>query len=304
MVPYPYAQLQQEPNSACGKPPCTAPSIYLAANPQFASLVSTVSGTQSNGTMDYNALQVVLQQHMSHGLEYQVAYTFSKCMSNSTGYYGSWGAQATTGQPYWQNIYDPKAEWAPCFYDSTNVLTAYAVYELPVGRGKTFGNDMNKAVDAVVGGWTVSPILSLHSGFPMATYPTGSDPTGTNSRGLRADCTGTNTVFGRRDAPASVGGGFLWLDPSNYSNPTTGFGTCAPQLSHLRGPGYYDWDISLQKNFQLTERFKLQFRTDFLNAFNYVNLQAPNMNIGQASTGVIQATQAPRNIQFALKLYF
>jgi hypothetical protein len=304
MVPYPYAQLQQEPNSACSKPPCTAPSTYLAANPQFASLVSTVSGTQSNGTMEYNALQVVLQQHMSHGLEYQVAYTYSKCMSNNTGYYGSWGAQATTGQPYWQNIYDPKAEWAPCFYDSTNVLSAYAVYELPFGRGKTFGNDMNRGLDAVVGGWTVSPILSLHSGFPMATYPTGSDPTGTNSRGLRADCTGTNTVFGRRDAPASVGGGFLWLDPSNYSNPTTGFGTCAPQLSHLRGPGYYDWDISLQKNFSLTERFKLQFRTDFLNAFNYVNLQAPNMNIGQASTGVIQATQSPRNIQFALKLYF
>ena len=138
----------------------------------------------------------------------------------------------------------------------------------------------------------------------MATYPTGSDPTGTNSRGLRADCNGTNTVYGRRDAPAGVGGGFLWLDPSNYTNPTTGFGTCAPQLSHLRGPGYYDWDISLQKNFSLTERFKLQFRTDFLNAFNYVNLQAPNMNIGQASTGVVQSTQAPRNIQFALKLYY
>ena len=94
--------------TACSKPPCTAPITYLAANPQFASLVSTVSGTQSNGTMAYNALQVVLQQHVSHGLEYQVAYTYSKCMSNNTGYYGSWGAQATTGQPYWQNIYDPK----------------------------------------------------------------------------------------------------------------------------------------------------------------------------------------------------
>jgi len=304
MVPFPYAQLQSLPNTACAKPPCTAPSPFLAANPQFASLISTVSGTQSNGTMDYNALQVVLQKQMSHGLEYQVAYTFSKCMSNNTGYYGSWGAQATTAQPYWQNIYDPKAEWAPCYYDATHVLSAYAVYELPVGRGRTFGTDMNRGVDAVVGGWSVSPILSMHTGFPMATYPTGSDPTGTNSRGLRADCTGTNTVYGRRQAPAGVGGGFLWFDPSNYSNPTTGFGTCAPQLSHLRGPGYYDWDISVQKNFSLTERFKLQFRADFLNAFNYVNLQAPNTNIGQASTGVIQATQSPRNIQFALKLYY
>ena len=109
------------------KPPCTAPSLYLAANPPVCQLSRRhVSGTQSNGTMTYNALQAVLQKHMSHGLQYQVSYTYSKCMSNNTGYYGSWGAQATTGQPYWQNIYDPKAEWAPCFYDATNVLSAFA----------------------------------------------------------------------------------------------------------------------------------------------------------------------------------
>jgi hypothetical protein len=256
--------------------------------------------------MRYNALQAVFQKTQSRGLQYQVAYTFAKCMSDSTGYYGTWsGARASsTASPYWQNSYDAKAEWAPCYYDETQNLTAYAVYELPFGKGKQFGSNMNKAAEAVVGGWTVSPIVTLHTGFPLALYTNATDPTGTGSRGLRPNCNGTNTVFGRRNATAAQGGGFAWFDPSNYSDPTTTFGTCAPQLGGLRGPGYYNWDLSLQKNIQLTERFRLQFRSDFLNAFNRVNLAVPNTTVVTSTTGVIQASQPARNIQFALKLYY
>ena len=120
----------------------------------------------------YNALQAVLKKNMGHGLEYQVSYTYAKCMSNNTGYYGTWSnARASnTASPYWQNVYDPQAEWAPCYYDETHNLTAYAVYDLPVGRGRQFGNNMGRAMDAVVGGWQVSPIMTLHTGFPMALY--------------------------------------------------------------------------------------------------------------------------------------
>ena len=309
MVPFKYNQLVLNPGGAPG------PSLYLqnGVGPQLAAAIDstggTISGTQSNGRMMYNALQAVLQKTMSKGLQYQVSYTYSKCMSNNTGYYGTWSTAraSSTASPYWQNVYDPAAEWSPCYYDATQVLTAYAVYDLPFGRGRQFGNDMNKAADAVVGGWTVSPILSLHTGFPLALYNNSGDPTGTLSGGPRPNCNGTNTVFGRRDyTAAGGGGGFLYFDPSNYSDNTnpSAFGNCAPQLSHLRGPGYYDWDISLQKNFQLTERFRLQFRSDFLNAFNRVNLAVPNTNVGQTTLGVINASQPARNIQFALKLYY
>lgn len=307
MVPFKYNQLVFNPGGAPG------PSAYLqnGVGPQLAAAIDstggTISGTQSNGRMMYNALQAVLQKTMAKGLQYQVSYTYSKCMSNNTGYYGTWSTAraSSTASPYWQNVYDPAAEWAPCYYDATHVLTAYAVYDLPFGRGRQFGSNMNKAADAVVGGWTVSPILSLHTGFPLALYNNTGDPTGTFSGGIRPNCNGTNTVFGRRDyTAAGGGGGFLWFDPSNYTNNTSGFGNCAPQLSHLRGPGYYDWDISLQKNFQLTERFRLQFRSDFLNAFNRVNLAVPNTTVDQATTGVINASQPARNIQFALKLYY
>src|SRR5260221_71493 len=308
MVPFSYGQLVAEPSTSCGKPPCTAPSPFFAANPALGTIIgdANVSGTQSNGTMRYNALQAVFQKTQSRGLQYQVAYTFAKCMSDSTGYYGTWsGARASsTASPYWQNSYDAKAEWAPCYYDETQNLTAYAVYELPFGKGKQFGSNMNKAAEAVVGGWTVSPIVTLHTGFPLALYTNATDPTGTGSRGLRPNCNGTNTVFGRRNATAAQGGGFAWFDPSNYSDPTTTFGTCAPQLGGLRGPGYYNSDLSLQKNIQLTERFRLQFRSDFLNAFNRVNLAVPNTTVVTSTTGVIQASQPARNIQFALKLYY
>ncbi|MGC1620147.1 MAG: TonB-dependent receptor [Candidatus Acidiferrum sp.] len=308
MVPFSYGQLVAEPSSSCGTPPCTAPSPFFAANESLANTIgdANVSGTQSNGRMMYNALQAVLKRAEGHGLEYQVAYTYAKCMSNNTGYYGTWTAAraSSTASPYWQNIYDPAAEWAPCYYDETHNLTAYAVYELPIGQGKQFGSSMNKAANAVVGGWTVSPIVTLHTGFPLSLYTNATDPTGTGSRGLRPDCNGTNTVLGRSPAPAGTGGGFLWFDPNNYTDPTTTFGTCAPQLGGLRGPGLYNWDISLQKDFHLTERFRLQFRSDFLNAFNRVNLAVPDTTVNTSTTGVIQASQPARNIQFALKLYF
>ncbi len=312
MVPFFYGQPVAEPATSCGKPPCTAPSPFFANGdgPALIAAINptgggTVSGTQSNGRMMYNALQAVFQKAPSHGLQYQVAYTYGKCMTNNSGYYGTWSTAraSNTASPYWQNIYDPKAEWSPCYYDETQNLTSYAVYDLPLGKGKKFGGDMNKALDAVVGGWSVSPIVTLHTGFPMGLYNNGKDLTGTASRGLRPDCNGTNTVFGRQNATAAQGGGILWFDPSNYSN-AVGYGTCAPQIGQLRGPGFYNWDLSLQKNFHLTERFKLQFRGDFLNAFNRVNLAAPNTTVQTSTTGVINASQPARNIQFALKLYY
>src|SRR6266403_1479377 len=279
MVPFSYSQRQLLTPSASCPAPCTGPSPFFAKNPALLGTISKfISGTQSNGNMMYNALQAVLQKQMSKGLQYQVAYTYSKCMTNNSGYYGSWGAQATTASPYWQNIYDPKAEWAPCFYDATHSLTAYSVYELPIGHGKQFGKDMNPVLNAVVGGWTISPIISLHTGFPMTPY--GNDHSGTNSRSARPNCNSIAHVQGR--VPGAGFGGYQYFtNNGNFSDTTLGtFGTCPAQLGWLRGPGYDNWDLSLQKNVQITERYKVQFRTDFVNAFNHVNLNAPDMGFG------------------------
>jgi hypothetical protein len=307
MVPFSYTQRVLLPNSSCGTPPCTAPSTFFAANPTFYDTIATqTGGTQSNGTMMYNSLQAVLQKQSGHGLQYQVSYTYSKCMSDSTGYYGAWN-NALSASAYWQNIYDAKSEWAPCYYDATHIISAYAVYELPVGRGKAFGSHMNKVANAAVGGWSVSPIVSFRTGFPMPVY-NAADNSGTFSRGSRADCNGLPTITGETPINPSAFpgvGGFQWFtNNGNFTNPAVGtFGDCAPQLAGIRGPHYTDVDMSLHKDFALTERFKLQFRAEFINAFNHVQLNAPNMDLG-SNMGQVTSAQPPRNIQFALKLYY
>jgi hypothetical protein len=305
MVPFDYAQRLLNSNGT------TSPSPFFAANPTLYSVLgnpannglgATASGTQSNGTMSYNSLQAVLQKEMSKGLQYQVSYTYSKCMSNSTGYYGAWN-NALSASAYWQNVYDSKAEWAPCYYDATHVLTAYAIYELPVGRGKAFGHDLNRVVDAVVGGWQVSPIVTWRTGWPLPIYGA-ADNSGTFGRGARADCNGS--LPGILNTPITGGtGGIQWFtNNGNFTNPADGtFGNCAPQLSGLRSPHYTDVDLGLAKNFQITERFKLQFRSEFINAFNHVQYNAPNVSLG-STIGQITSAQPSRQIQFALKLYY
>ncbi len=308
MVPFDYAQRQLLPNSSCGTPPCTAPSPYFAANPTLYSVLgnpsqdgegATVSGTKSNGNMRYNSLQAVLQKEISHGLQYQVSYTFSKCMSDNTGYYGAWN-NALSASAYWQNVYDQRSEWAPCYYDATHVLSAYAVYDLPFGRGKVVGKDVNRVVNEVIGGWAVSPIVSFRTGWPLPVYGA-QDESGTFGRGARADCNGLPSI-----TKTSIPGiGVQWFtNTGQFTNPAVGtFGNCSPQLDGLRSPHYTDVDMSVHKDFPIRERFRLQFRTDFINAFNHVQFNAPNMGLG-STMGQITGSQPPRNIQLALKLYY
>lgn len=257
-----------------------------------------VKNTASNGNMNYNALQAVLQKRYSSGLQTQVSYTFQKCMTNNDGYYGTWGTatQAAPAANYWQNLYDPNSDYAQCYWDTKHVLSAYAVYELPFGRGKRFGHDMSAVANAIAGNWSINPIVSLHSGFPIALY--GPDNSGTGSPSPRPNCNGPVHY------PKTVSSaGMQWFDPSAFSSPASGsFGNC-PAQGPVIGPGYKDFDISMQKNFLFTETKRLQFRADFLNAFNHPNLGAPNHSLG-AGMGISSTSQDAREMQFALKFYF
>jgi hypothetical protein len=226
-------------------------------------------------------------------------------MSDNSGYYGAWN-NAISAYPYWQNIYNKKAEWAPCYYDATHMLTSYAIYDLPFGRGKLLAKDANKVLNAIIGGWQISPIITFRTGFPLSIAPGGTaDNSGTFSRGMRPDCNSIPTVTG--ETPISTGGGgFQWFtNNGNFTNPGVGaFGTCPNQLGYLRTAHYTDVDLSLHKDFQLTERFRLQFRSDFINAFNHVQLNAPYIWDLGPSLGQVTSAQPPRNIQLALKLYY
>jgi hypothetical protein len=306
MVPMPYAQKQLINGQV-------EPGIYFQGNPTLLNDLGTVSGTASVGSMKYNALQAVLQKRFSDGLQGQLSYTWSHCFTDNSGYYGTWGTQtaATPASPYYQNLYNPQADYAGCYFDSHNVLSAYATYDLPVGKGKKFGSNMNSVLNAVVGNWQAGTIISIHSGFPLAVYsPT--DTSGTGSRGPRVNCnTGAARDFGTNKPVFSPSSGaflgYQWFDPSAYSLPATGtFGNCPAQGPNY-GPSYTDTDLSLLKNFHMTERMYIQFRADFLNAFNNVQFSHPNTNYAASPStfGLVNTSQdTPRNIQFALKFYF
>ena len=305
MVPMPYLQKQL----VNGVP--TTP-FYLQDNPSLVNVLSNVSGTASVGYMRYNSLQAVLAKRISNGLEGQVAYTWSHCLTNNSGYYGIGGngSAANSASPYYQNLYNPHGDYASCYYNSNNIISIFATYDLPVGRGKQFGANMNPVVNQVVGGWQTSTIISTHTGFPLAIGDNDGDATGTGGRGPRPDC-GVQQVF-KRSQLAPNFGGFQWMSPAGFSDPAPGhFGNC-PAQGPVVGPGYFDADIGLMKNFHITEAKYVQFRTDFLNAFNNVNLGTPvtgfstsSSTFGQLGPAVGKTVSQPaRNIQFALKMYF
>lgn len=282
------------------------PTTAITYGPNGLGLVKQSAAV---GNMNYNALQAVLQKRYSSGLEAQVSYTYQKCMANNAGYYGSWGGESQNADSYWQNIFNPNGDYAQCYWDTKHELSAYAVYDLPFGRGKQFGHNLPAAVNAVAGNWAINPILTWHGGFPLD---------------LRAsDTSGTNDIFSPRpdcNGPVSypkntVGGlGIQWFNPAAFSQPVSGFGNC-PSQGPVIGPGYFDADISLQKNIPVTESMKFQFRVDFLNALNHPNFNAPGTSCGNTTTdnncgatpfamGVLNTTQDAREMQFALKFYF
>ena len=282
----------------------------------------------SNSSQSYDALQVVLQKRMGNGLEGQVAYTYSKCLSNSPGYFGTgWGSTGATssgGQPGPQNIYDPRSDWGPCFFNQKHVLASYVTYGLPVGRGKQFGKDMNSALNAVVGNWEIGAIVTAHSGNSLTLNEFGGwgnfqpDTSFTNGIGPqtlaeRPSCNGPVHILNQRHnaVPGPTGGpAFIqWIDSSNISIPAKDtFGTCS--VGNVSGPKYFDADLSLHKNFLITEGKSLQFRFEALNAFNHPvwtfsgGPAGGSFDPGSAIFGQITGSQSARSLQLGLKFIY
>jgi len=273
---------------------------FLAGNPALVAKAGTAFDYTSIGSQSYNALQVTLQQHLSHGLQGQLAYTYSKCMTDSIGDYGD-GGQGAPASSFWQNTYNELAEWGACFYDATHLLSAYVSYDLPFGRGRRFGFNMNTFANAVLGGWQISAIPSIHTGFPLTIFA--GDSSGTGSYGARADCVAPPHVFGKK--PALIDGkmdGYQWFDPTSYATPPPHqFGTCG--VGTVRGPGLVTADLSLVKAFPIHDAKFLEFRGEADNFTNSTILNAPGVGVGP-QLGVITASQGERNIQFALKFHF
>jgi hypothetical protein len=289
MVPEPYLQ-KMLVNGA------VVPGPYFSGNPTLKSEITQVSGTASDGNQKYNALQTHVRKRFAFGLEYQFGFTYSKGMTDAQGYYGSPGQAAGNGN-YTQNLYNRRAEWGPTFFDNKYNGTGSFVYTLPFGRRQRFGAHWVRPVDMALGGWQLGGIYTGHTGFPLTVKVSG-DPSGTGARVERA-----NLVRPARD-PHKIGPNQLYLDPTAYTVPGPHtFGTAGVGI--VRGPGMSRVDLSLNKQFPVTERTYVQLRLAAFNATNTPIFQAPASLVITAPTfGQIRSSQSERNVQIVAKFYF
>ena len=296
MVPMPYFQRRLPGEAGCpanATAPCGSP--YLAGNPTLHNEIGQISGTESNGNQRYDALQASLTKRMTHGLQVQLSYTYSKTMTDAIGYYGQGGGQAASNSAYFQNLYNKASEWGPSYFDNTHSFVASYTYQLPIGSGKTYGNNWSPVTNTLLGGWELSGIVTAHTGYPITVQ--GPDNSGTKSRGAKANCTAPVSY------PYGVGPGTTWFSTGSFAQAPVGtFGTCANGT--VRGPGLTGWDLGVMKNFHFTESKYLQFRSEFLNFTNSPVFLAPNRSVTSTQFGQVLSSQGERNIQFALKFYF
>jgi Carboxypeptidase regulatory-like domain/TonB dependent receptor len=282
---------------------------------------SQVVETASRGIENYHALQATIHQQETNGLEFTFNYTWSKSMTNSPGgYFGVDGVIG--GYSYWQNAYDPHADYGNSNFDVPNNFSGTMVYKLPFGRHKQFGTNWNRLTDEALGGWEIAANALFASGFPINIYQNASD--GLNSAADSYNYNGVqrvNQYFRPRLVNRSTDHWF-GTDPSAVPCTTAGatinslgaacaYGLAAPgqfgtsQNNTERAPGSKNIDLSLFKAFQVTERQSLKLRVDGFNAFNMVSLAAPKARVGSGSYGKItSALSSGRQIQFSASYQF
>jgi len=298
-------------------------SPYIGVNGVDSALGVGGSGgvliTESRGMMNYNALQAVLRQRLIHGLEYTVNYTWGKAMTDSIGNYSLFGtfiSNASYGYSgAFENYYNSQADYGPAGYDVKQDLSATGVYALPFGRGQMYLSNANRVVDEALGGWKFATAIAAYSGFPETIIGPGNN---SNSYGdSRVNQYRPLKVVGRSNE------NWWGTDPSAkackaYGSADPNWGTCAfgvpaPNMfgtesnGAVRGPGFFNTDLSAFKDFQIVEGQVVGFRLDAFNAFNIVSYGNPDTGINDSDFGNVslQPTRSnPRTLQFSLHYDF
>ena len=237
----------------------------------------------------YNALMLTYTHRFSHGFQVLGSYTRSKWLDDTTGN-AAWSVGGTEFRDNNNIAMDKSVDVS----DVPNSMVLSMVYELPVGRGRAVGSSLNRAADTVVGGWQVSGIGTFKNGGPLDV---------TSDQNLSYSFGGNQNPDILRNPTLSHPTVAKWFDTTAFAfaQPLT-FGTARRNLSNLRGPGIDNWDLSLQKFFQFNDRIKLQFRSEFFDAFNHPHFTNPDTALGDQAFGTVQGSFAPRDIQLALKL--
>ncbi|HXP11970.1 MAG TPA: carboxypeptidase-like regulatory domain-containing protein [Acidobacteriaceae bacterium] len=253
----------------------------------------TMLFTTSDGASFYNSLQFKINRRFTNGLSVLGAYTWAKALDNSEGDEG-FGAGAANSNLA-QDDNNLAFEWSRSYSDARHRVVANAVYDLPFGRNRQFLNQ-GGIVGQVVGGWEVSGITSVQTGYPFGVLGPDFSNTGSDSPRPNRVCSG----IGAKQVTN-------WFNTSCFvaagstANPV--FGNSKRNI--LDAPGQVNTDMTVMRHFNVWDKADVVFRGEFFNAFNHPFFGAPANNINNPTTaGHITSATDGRQIQLALKILF
>jgi len=295
-------------------PLCSTLPGQTTASPYnfYMSQFSSLWAWRSSGNSSYNALNVTLRRALTHGVQFDINYTYSKSIdvgsnaerinvfdTNGTNV-GGFASQVI-------NSWQPNQLKAVSDFDMTHQINSNWVIDLPVGRGKTLGAGMGRLADAVFGGWGLTGLFHWSSGLPFSIFPGGGWSTNYNIRGEAIEIADPGSVGAHQDSSGI---------PRMFSNPNAinAFRHPYPgesgQRNNLRGPGYFDIDAGLDKDWKIKEGQTLSFAWETFNVTNAVRFDAAasanNFNLDSSTNfGVYSSTLTqPRVMQFMLRYSF
>jgi hypothetical protein len=246
-------------------------SGLLKPYPEFG----TITAAEPTGYSWYHSLQWSMEKRLEHSYTIQAGYTWSKNM------------EATE----LQNAADPRPSEVISAIDRTHRFTVSFIWELPFGRGRALGGNASRALNLLFGGWQLNGVVQRQSGAPLGfgdvfTLFTGNP----HNIVLPPDQRNVDRWF-------NTDAGF---NKNAAQQLTDQVKTSPLRFSGVRAPGQARWDFSLFKDFPLvTERVKIQFRAECINAWNHPNLFGPNTTPTNSAFGRITAQDVPRAFMFS-----
>ena len=298
------------PDAAC---PANVPngSVYYTsttlANPTLANSTSWISAGVSN----YNALEVDVRKQYANGFQLRGVYTWSRNLDDGS----AWNTSVSSNTPAYVSFpSDPKLDYGRAATDITNAGAINGSWDLPLGKDRIFFHGISSNADRFVGGWALSGIVSIQSGFPFSPQ-LGYNPSG-NGDTRNPVRPSLNSSYSGKLYPRTAG---EWFDPTAFVAPISGTVGNAGRDT-LVGPGLIDADVSLAKTTSVTEHLHAQFRAEYFNVANHANFTTPNAVVFSTgptpakpttaaafspTAGVLTGTATTsRQLQFALKLLF
>jgi hypothetical protein len=279
-----------------------------AANNPYYPKYSSMTEADSIGNEHYNALLVKFQRQFAHGVSLLANYTWSRSLTDTEV-----GNNATLNQN--KSCFRCDLGMAPSNVPQSLVISAVA--EVPVGRGRLVGRDMNRIADAVVGGWSVDAITTMQKGNPFTITAPNNTPYSPAQIRVDQYCNGRNALSNKNLRT----NGLYWLftgavasvsspcyvnpaaDPHNTSGTAWAFGT--EHFDPLTGPGINNWDTGVHKTFSIHEAINFTVRGEFFNAWNHASFANPVGGVASATFGKVTSTQTnARIVQIGANLSF